>query len=275
MLIVPKAHRFLYAAPRPHPDRAIHTESVRDSVANHELEAALIERGFGFGRSVLNFPPNERRFDLLPFERLFKVELPFVQPEDILVQTTRPPLSEAIQNDRKKVEPSNSTLERATFLHWWRYFRGISRSSVRLRSSVARFLGDDFKDRQFMTFHQVGCLYKSLGAAGCEPTPESEIPPRTAAFLLRVDSIVDGGPGYIAAWGLNAEATLAWNRMLRHRYSHLLDNRGLTVVELETTEKPERFSTYDYMDDWSARVLLETGGEGPPRPEEKGFDLSI
>jgi hypothetical protein len=270
------AHRFLFAAPRHHPDRPIDIALTRDSEASWYLEKTLIDQGYDSGTSILNFPPNQRRFDLLPFESLFQVELPFLGEGDVLCQATRPPLSDFNQDDKKKVEPSNSTLERATFMHWWRYFGRCSRSSVVLRKDVASCLASEFKDRQEMTFNQKGCHYQFLHEPEKKRSSKNPMGKSTsAAFLLRVDEIIPGGPGLVAAWGLNAESTLAWCRMLRHRASHLLAHRGLIMVDLHMTEAPDRTPTYGYMDDWKFDVVLETKGELPPRPEEKDFAIAL
>ena len=270
-----QAHRFLFAAPRHHPERPVSIALTRDTEASVDLEWTLHSQGYDPGISILNFPSNQRRFDLLPIESLFQVELPFLAREDVLLQATRPPLSDFEQDDKKKVEPSNTTLERATFMHWWRYFRRCSRSSIILSDVVASCLPSGFKNRQEMIFHQTGCRFKFVRESGRSYTRQNPLGLRTAAFLLRVDEIFPGGPGLVGAWGLNAEATLAWCRLLRHRASNLLDHRGLIMVDLYPTKAPARPPTYGYMDDWKFDVVLETKGELPPRPEEKDFAIAL
>ena len=273
---MPQAHRFLFAAPRFHSDRALNIALTRDSEANSHLEHALMSHGFSSGVSILNFPRDQRRFDLLPFDYLFQVELPFLTEGDVLCQSTRPPLSDGHHNDNKKVEPSNSTLERATFFHWWRYFRRVSRSSVVFRDEVAKFLPAGYRNRHSMTFNQnEGCGYQFLQEPGRSKSKRNPLGSVTVGFLLRVEEIVPGGPGFVAAWGMNAEATLAWCRMLRYQSSDLLAHRGLTMVELYPTQAPASPTTYSYMDDWKFDIVFETPGEMPPLPSENGFAIAF
>lgn len=269
------AHRFLYSAPRSRPEGPTNFVLTRDQEAMSNLIHVVAQHGFELGASILNFPPRKRCFDLLPLDSLFNVELPFVEECDILCQATRPPLSDGHHHDRKRVEPSNTNLERAIFYHWWRYVSRCTRSSIVLRDTVAECLPKGFKNRQDMTFHQTGCRYKYLQESGRSRSQENPEGDRTAAFLLRVDAIFPGGPGLIAAWGLNAVSTLAWSRMLRHRHSDLLDTRGLTMVELIPGKTPDRPSTYDYLDDWNLEILFEMGAEMPARPEEQGLAIAL
>ena len=269
------AHRFLYSAPRVRPEGPINPIVTRDQEAMSNLVQVVTRHGFESGTSILNFPPRKRCFDLLPLDSLFDVELPFVEECDVLCQVTRPPLSDGHHQDRKRVEPSNTNLERAIFYHWWRYFRRCTRSSIVLRDTAAKCLPKGYKNRQEMTFHQTGCRYKFLQESGMSRSQENPEGERTAAFILRIAAIFPGGPGLIAAWGLNAESTLALSRMLQHRHSDLLDTRGLTMVELIPGKTPARPSTYDYLDDWDLDVLFEMGAEMPARPEEQGFAIAL
>jgi hypothetical protein len=55
----------------------------------------------------------------------------------------------------------------------------------------------------------------------------------------------------------------------------MLENRGLTMVELYPTEAPNRTSTYEWTRNWRMTPVFQTGGELPPRPEEAGRQLSF
>lgn len=272
---MPQAHSFLYAAPRHDHKRSINLATPRDPEANVQLRIALNTLGFEFGESVLNFPPEQCNFDLLPEDALTRVELPFVKKKDVFVLSTRAPLSDGLHMDNKKIEPSNTNLERVMFYHFWRYFSVCSRSYVTLTEEAASSLPVGKKNRAEMTFYQTGCRYMYLQALEGQRSTRSPLRERTAAFLLRIEELWPGGPGLVAAWGLNALATLAWCSQLRYRYPWMLENRGLTMVELYPSESPQRADSYEWMLDWRMTPVFETGGELPPRPEEPGFVLSL
>jgi hypothetical protein len=265
-----QAHSFLYPAPRHDYNRLLNLAVTRDPEANNQLRIALTKLGYDFGESVLNFPPNQCNFDLLPEELLTHVELPFVQKKDVFVLSTRAPLTDGLHRDSKKIEPSNTVIERAMFHHFWRYFRVCSRSYVALTQEAASFLPEVKANRAEMTFYQQGCRYMYLQALAGRRSRRNPLGERTAAFLLRIEEIWPDGPGLVAAWGVNAISTLAWCNLLRYRCPWMLENRGLTMVELEPTEAPDRTSTYEWTRDWKVSPVFATEVELPPRPEETG-----
>ena len=185
-----QAHSFFNSAPRHDHKRPPNLAVVRDSVANVNLRAGLIGHGFDLGESILNFPPGDVNFDLLPEDELLHVEIPFAQEGDVLAWTTRPPLSDGDHGDNKKIEPSNSTIERAIFEHYWRYFALCSRSFVTLTEEAASFLPQGMKNRAEMTFfQQMGCHYMHLRSLDGQRSRREPMEEWTAAFLLRVDEI--------------------------------------------------------------------------------------
>lgn len=259
-----QAHPFYYSAPRRDYKRDVNFAVTRDAEANAQLRIALQERGYGFGESVLNFPGRQCSFDLLPEDRLTRVDTSFAKTDDVFVKTTRPPLSDAHHGDNKKIEPANNYLERAIFRQYWRYFRTVCRSYIEFHADVVRFLPEDKKDRARMTFYQTKASYQYLQAAGA--TRRSRRDPlgdRTAAFLFVVSQLWHGGPGLVAAWGVDAISTVAFCNLLRYRCPELLDERGLTMVELEPTPGPARPTTYEWTRDWKYERVFSTGGELP------------
>ena len=264
---MPLAHPFLYPPPRT-PDDPIQIVPARDSEANGELRAAVQNLGYRPGTTVLNLPPEQRSYRLLPPAEQRVVELPFLGPNDILLCTTRPPLSDFIINERKKVEPSGSTLEAMIFRHYFRYFDRCSRSSIKFTEQAMACLPQGKKNRAVMGFYQLGCAYSGLGETEKHLFAPGRLRGSTAAFLLSVDELWPGGPGFKAAWGLNAIATLVWNFLLRDRYSALLEHKGLTVVEMKTSEVPPRPNTYSWSRDWDVTPLMTTDIELPERPRK-------
>lgn len=271
---MPLAHPFLYAPPRIHLDRPLHIVPARDAEANFELRLAAHAYGYGFGTTVLNLPSQKRSFELLPPSEQRVVDLPFLGGDDVLLCTTRPPLSDFVQDDRKKVEPGNSTLEDAMFQHYFRYFDRCSRASIKFTEQAEACLPLGKKNRGEMGFHQLGCSYSSLGELGGKRSAPGILRNTTAAFYLSVAELWPGGPGLKAAWGLNAIATLVWNFLLRDRYSALLEQNGLTVVELQTADVPVQPDTYAWSRDWDVTPLMETKVELPARPRKSRLSFA-
>lgn len=261
-----QAHPFYYPSPRRDTTRAVNLATPRDSEANSELRLALHGLGYDFGESVLNYPADPCRFDLVPDDLLTRVEFPFAAAGDVFVKATRPPLSDDAQGDAKKIEPSNTSAERAIFRQYWRYFRVCARSRIQLTPEAAVFLPDDMQDRAEMLFFQKSPNYMYLqGIDGRRTGGREPYGDRTAAFVLRVDEIWPGGPGLCAAWSLNALATLAFCGLLRARCPDVLERRGLTMFELDTIEAPNRPTTYSWLRDWQMTEVFWTQGELPDR----------
>jgi hypothetical protein len=247
----------------------------RDSEACSQIRYALENLGYRIGDSILNYPAKQKCFDLFDVADLTSVDVPFLQGGDVIVQATRPPLTEGHQDDKKKIEPSNTTLERLLFLVFWRYIRLCSRSYVVLTQECARHLPNGMENRAEMSFLQWGCRYTYLAKLDSKRSRRNPLGDCTAGFLLRVDEIFPGGPGLVAAWGQNAHATLAWCTQLRHRYPDLLESRGLTIVDLHPQPVPERPSNHLWALDWKVTPVMEMGVELPPRPEEAGLAIAL
>ena len=78
--------------------------------------------------------------------------LPALNPSDIVVLTTRPPLNDHDGWDRKSIQKSGSSLEQAILGGVGRYFDGCRRSYIRLNHETAAHLGPA-ADRAEMHFH--------------------------------------------------------------------------------------------------------------------------
>ncbi len=269
---MPQVHSILYPSSRRRPNSPVPIGHARDSLANTELRRALLDRGYAFGESLLSFPPpGKAQYDRFGVDALAPVDLSFVRPQDLLFQTTRPPQSEAWHDDRKKIEPANTFLEAAILTVCERYFRRCARSYLCLTRAAAAWLRAGKENRAAISFHQTGCDYSALADLAGETASRTIPADRTAAYLLRVDELWPGGPGFLVSFGMNAWATAAWCTLLRLRHADLLENRGLTVVELKMTDVPARPATNAWALGWTAEPVLEMDGELPPRPGEDEF----
>lgn len=269
-----QAHSVSYPGPRLKRHEPPSIAFVRDPRANHELRMALFEEGYDMGDSLLHFPrAASAQYELLEFGKLERVDCSFARPGDLLFQTTRPPLSDGEESNRRRIEPANTDLERAILLAYQRYFDRCCRPSVKLSQRAAQALRPDRRDRASVEFALVGCAIQRMGTWGGEPRAHPEAPGHTMAYLLRVDALWPGGPGFVGAFGMNAISTLAWCRLLRTRHSMLLQSRGLTMVDLTIGEVPKHATNDDWARSWQAEVVAETREELPPLANDAFWSL--
>ena len=251
-------HPFFYYQPRPDQSRALRIPWIRDETASHEIQMALLARGMAPGEPILNRPPPERlRAEPPPAEHL-TVDLSFVRPEDVLLLTTRPPLDDREHGDRKQIEKAYTRIERV-ILHAVRpHLEVCARSHVKLAAGPRSALPERFQTRRDMAFRQgEGGFYKELNALDGRGWRRWRKRPRTAAFLLRVESLWPGGPGLLAAFGMDGTSTLVWAYRLRRDFAHLLDEPGFTMVEMTARPLPDRPTDLRFANDWRIEPVIE------------------
>ena len=107
-------------------DRDPQVHANRDGTAFMKLLPALFQKGIDFAGPLFNFPDTHER-----------VDSSYLRPVDLLGMTTRPALDDFIQDDRKKVLRSWTTLEEQVLGVSERYFLYCSRSHVQLQPTLA------------------------------------------------------------------------------------------------------------------------------------------
>ena len=128
-------HTFTFFMPR-RVDRPLKVFQQRDLAAAMELLPALSRMGYGYGEPILNFPPETPPVAGQRGQAPHPVDLAFVEPGDLILQTTRPPMHDEEEGDRKRVERADTDLERWLFHLWGQYLDRCARSHVRLRKSL-------------------------------------------------------------------------------------------------------------------------------------------
>jgi hypothetical protein len=186
----------------------------------------------------------------------------FLKPnEDVLIMTTRPPLDDERQQDRKRVRRSYTDLEEAIFSSLRQCFAVCARSHVKLSEQMAKHLKDADKQMADMAFHHNKDArlhsYKALGAL--RPVRVSEDKHVTVAFFVHLPATERYGCKLIASFGLGGIETLIWNKVVR---IHKDRDRWLTrpvfvVAELDLKHVPSRPITLDFVKDIGVRILLE------------------
>jgi hypothetical protein len=247
------------------PSRKRSVTRTRDLSAAWETAAALQERGYVLGEQFFNYPP-----PATAKPKLLAIDVSRVAAGDLIQTSTRPPLNDVQQGDRRRVPKGFTSLEVETDKVWRLYFAILARSHVMLHTWLHPHLPAGFENRRDMFFLLTGnSNYKLLNA--CDGTPRRDFRGgrRTAAFLVNQPELWSGGPRFIGYFGMDGESTLAFARKLRHECSELLDRPGLHMVELESAPVPDRVPDLGWTQDWKLERIFSV----PPQPlPEEGAD---
>lgn len=255
---MPYVHLFeSFYDPRDH-SRKRSVTRTRDLSAAWETSAALQERGYSLGEQFFNYPPPAGAEP----NQLF-IDVSRVVRADLMQSTTRPPLNDVQQGDRRRVPKGYTSLEVQTDIVWRLYFAILARSHVALHPWLHPHLPAGYENRRDMYFLQTGnSNYKVLNA--CDGTGRRDFQGgrRTAAFLVNQPELWRGGPRFIGYFGMDGESTLAFARKLRRECPELLDRPGLHMVELESSPVPDRVPDLGWTEDWKLERLFSV----PPQP---------
>jgi hypothetical protein len=256
---------FTFALSRHDSDRPLRPFQRRDGVASTLLIGALMRLGYGYGEPLFNQPPVEPPEEdaVVP---LIPMDLSFVNPGDLILQTTRPPIHDKDDDSMKQVERGYTGLEQTLFDLWVpNYLSRCSRQQVSLSLSMASHLRQGFEDRASMNFMQRGDLAPYTLLSGRKQGPNRVVSDnRTAVFLLNEPALWKDGPGYLCAFGLSGVMTMVWAYKLAKQFPHLLTRPGFFVYELEVGPIPERALNLQWCRDWKLEpVLTHEFGPGP------------
>jgi hypothetical protein len=225
----------------------------RDAVASMLAIDGLRSSGFEFGDVLLNFPP-PRSQGRVPAS----VDTSFCRGDDLILTTTRLPLSDDTQDNRKRIRRAYTDLESELLAEWKPYLPILGRERVKLDDSLCDALPPGYEGRFDMCFYEAhGAPYRRLKAMDGRRTPlRSGNGLRTAAFLLRLPALSNRRTGYIGLWGLDGTATLVWAYLLRHRHADLLREPGFVMAELSGSDIPRRPTNLRWALDWNAKILI-------------------
>lgn len=236
---------------------------LRDVHCALEIVPALMRKGFEYGDRILDHPPKKPPPDPVKAEDLYPVDLSFLSRHAYLLYTTRPPLHDRDAGElgpRKFMRRSYTQLEDRTFRVWERYFSWLDRADMRLHPRLHELLVPPYENRRHLTFREgQGAPYYEL-SDGNNPRSERTIERterRTAAFLLREEEAWSGGPGLIAAFGMDSVATAVWCYRLGRDLNHLLDRPGFVMAELTHPGSfQERPTDMRCSMDWKVEILF-------------------
>jgi len=272
-----KVHPLTYPVARKARERAPKLFPRRDSPASGELLFPLFQLGFAQGEPILQQPPAVPPQEPVPFEKLHKVDLTFLEPGALLLQTTRPPMNDIDEGPRRQIERVYTDVEHHHFEAWKPYVEYISCTHLCLGPAVRDLVPQGSLDRREMGFRQKGwgAPYYRLNALDGRGWHKYTGPTRTALFLLRLEEAWPGGPGYLCAWGLDESTTLFWCYRLARDLRRLLEKPGFVMAELELGELPERATDLRFCRDWKIEILVHQELRSAPRAAHRRAELVL
>ena len=219
-----------------------------------QILSALVELGYEPGESILNPPPGKE----VSRKMLLQVDLDQVKSEDLILLTTRPPMHDQHQGDRRQVKRGFTDLEATIFDVCGQFIKKSSRSHIVLTDSASRHLTEGYEGLAEMKFFVAqGAPFKALNAHDGKGWSKYRGPEATATFLLHVDSMWEGGPGLLCAFGVDGVATLGWAYRLRHGLVHLFEGNRFLVAHVALGEVPSQATSLSWADDWRIDIALD------------------
>ena len=207
----------------------------RDGAAFDELAATLTPLGYQYGTTIHFYPNDERPLS----------DLPELRANDILVLTTRPPLTdrEALNPLRRIILSSENDLEKLIFKQLFQRIFYCTRKHIKLTQAAQDRLNADVRKWKSLEFYENSGATHPNGVAVIRkhlalPLKEQRGTNSTVAFLFRADSLpgVEGTPGLpcalLASFGMDGYSTLIWNTIVRYKYPHFATQAGFVMAEL-------------------------------------------
>jgi hypothetical protein len=244
-----RLYRFAYAM-NGRRDRPTHFSQTRDPEAGMWLCSRLIAMGYTYRGVLLNYPALDGTGP--------DVDLTQFGPDDLIYITTRPPADDEKHEERRGSKRSRTNLEEALFEGPIRkHFEDLARSQVALTPSTAG-ISEEIGKRRFIVFRQHGgAAYEAYGPGASTWTRFKKSDRSTAAFLLYAEHAWEGGPAFLAAFGMGGTETLVWCYLLatRPRLANLLCTTSFAMAELDTNGWPQRPQSLAFADPAAVNLL--------------------
>ena len=252
-------HTFSYPVGRHGQTRLPRFYHTRDELACREVELALLETGeYVAGEPIFNQPPEKPLLEQedLHRESVHRLDLPFIEPGDLILQTIRVPLDDLLEQPRKTIEPGNTDLEAKLFPLHRPYLRKCARNHVRLSAAVCRALRPQYAGHREVFFYMGdGARHRQLNDGRGRRVPR-EGARHTSLFILYEPEIEPGGPAYLNAFGIDALTTLIWAYRLHRDCSPYLRVPGFSLFQMEVGEMPKRPTDLRWSLDWKIEPVV-------------------
>ena len=250
---MPAYHPFLSLAPSIKSNGGPEYCHTRDLHPLMEVCDVLHDQGYQLGRALVNHPPTQ---DEAP-ATVRQVDTSGVASEDLIVTATRPPKHDHEYDDPKALRRAFTDLEDRIFRIWALALDRLARSTVWLAEPARDLIRPGFEGHRQLSFVVRGPAYiketNDLVGSGWQRVPRK---PRSVGYVLRVEELWPGGPGYLGFFGMDSRFTLAWASMLRERFPDFVREPGFAMVELSEGATPTRPTDIAFHSDWSAEVVV-------------------
>jgi hypothetical protein len=222
-------------APMPH--------KTRDGDAALFLAPALQARGYTYGGPLFNYPRRAEGQRKLP--PLIDVEHPRLRSTDLLVLTTRPPMDDLDDGNRRPPMRSYTTLEDKVFTALRRHFQHCSRSQVIVTKDHAQRF-----PRVALRYNREFRLYRTR-------REREENVTVTWAYMAYSRHAWPGGPGLLTAFGMSGMQTLAWTQRLHRQFPHLVATEPFVMAEMIWRARPDLPWSTAFADEWDVQLLTD------------------
>lgn len=249
-----RAHPFLSLHP-PHDASRTQRFVCRDTISHLNVAAALWQQGIEPGDIILNWPkgPDDDESVLTPIDA-------DLDRDDLVVYLTRPALDDGEWDTRRQLTRAYTDLEAHALRRCRPYFGYLDRAMLKLDPQIQALLPSGYESRSMISFYmRMWATYKELHGRAANGR-HSRMPKdlRTAAFVLNLPALWDGGPALLCAFAMDGAIAAGWSSILRYKHPEWLLAPGFRMVELIVTEIPERPTHPRFGLDWQIEELIHT-----------------
>jgi hypothetical protein len=241
-------YRFTYSN-MPHSAERASLFQVRDGMAFMELTAPLPRLDWTFGTTIHNYQD----------QRLPAEHFAFLQPDDIVVMATRPPLNDR-NEDRRKIRRSDNHLEQMIFKQLKYFFDHITRYNVSLSKEMANMLSPKEAHTAELEFHanSDGIVTEARAHGSRHRHPIKGAREWCFGYFLHCGPLEHYGSNLMVSFAVSGNENLLFNRLIRTRYSEWLREPVFAFVRFARPLELEKdHLTVTFADSLTAEVLIE------------------
>ncbi|HOX59688.1 MAG TPA: hypothetical protein P5205_09360 [Candidatus Paceibacterota bacterium] len=243
-------YRFGYTNPPREGKPRLHHS--RDGAAFDELIDPLYAEGYRHGTFIHNYPRH----------RLSARHFTFLEPGDLVVSTTRPPLDDVLGKDKdwRRIERSDDHLEKAIHKDLRRFFKHLCRYFVTLKPETANLLPPEFSLMACTNFHTKGkgtIASTQITVGERDRTKKGPKGFNAVGFFLHLPQITGYKCGLIASFSMGGYENLLWNRIVRLKFRKWFHRPVFAFALLNLPDEPPQPLTPELADKATVKVLFQ------------------